>query len=272
MERRDERHELSAPLDITGAGFPLVLVPGGLTGWLTFEPHAQHWARERQVIRAQLLSVDLGLRGQPLPADYSVALEATALQRALDRHGINQFDLLGWSLGGAVALNLALTHPDRVRTLTLAEPDAFWLLRQQGRYGEDAEELRLVVAKCTGADITEQQLADFMHGVGIVPPGVDPRTLERWPLWLEYRQSLRIGDIPYHHQEDIAALRSFDRPVLLFKGEGSPPHMVDTVDALAAELPDARVEELAGGHVMLVVAMERFIELVSGFLREASAR
>lgn len=49
---------------VTGAGFPLVLMPGGLTGWETFEPHAARWSQERKVIRAQLLNVDFGLRGE----------------------------------------------------------------------------------------------------------------------------------------------------------------------------------------------------------------
>lgn len=269
MRAADGGRQLSMKLDVTGQGFPLVLVPGGLTGWLTFEPHAEHWSRERRVIRAQLLNVDLGLRGEPLPPEYSIELEAKALVRALDDLGVDEFDLFGWSHGGAVALNLALARPARVRTLTLAEPDAFWLLHRVGRYGEDAEELRRVMAACAGDDITGEQLATFMRDAGVVPTDVDPRSVERWPVWFEHRLSLRIGDTAFHHQEDIELLRSFQRPVLLFKGEGSPPHMTDTVDSIAAELPNARVVELPGAHVMLVESIDRFLAIVSQFLREA---
>jgi len=40
---------------VTGEGSPIVLVPGGLTGWLSWEPHAERLARTRRVARVQLL-------------------------------------------------------------------------------------------------------------------------------------------------------------------------------------------------------------------------
>lgn len=260
------------PTVSSGAGFPLVLSPGGLTGWETFAPHAERWSRDRRVIRAQLLNVDFGLRGESLPADYSTELEARALSNALDELQVEHFDLLGWSHGGGVAINLALADPERVRTLTLAEPDAFWLLRSKGLFGPDAQELADAMAGYTRSEVSEDDLAAFLRGVGVVPRSVDPRTLERWPTWVKHRGALSMGDIPFHHSEDRERLRAFDRPVLLVKGTGSPPHMVDTVDALAAEFPRSRVMELAGGHAMLVVSMDAFIELVSEFLREEEGR
>lgn len=256
---------------VSSGGFPLVLSPGGLTGWETFVPHAERWSRDRRVIRAQPLNVEFGLRGEPLPADYSTELEARALLNALDEMEVERFDLLGWSHGGGVAINLAVAHPGRVRSLTLAEPDAFWLLRSKGLFGPDAQELADTMAVYTRSEVSEDDLASFLHAVGVVPQGVDPRSLERWPTWVKHRGSLSMGDIPFHHREELEDVRAFDRPVLLVKGTGSPPHMVDTVDALAAEFPRARVVELAGGHAMLVVSFGAFVELVSVFLDEVGA-
>src|SRR5680860_1718475 len=65
MRTADGSRPLSMKLEVTGLGLPLVLVSGALAGWLTYEPHAEHWSRERRVIRAQLRNVDLGLRGDP---------------------------------------------------------------------------------------------------------------------------------------------------------------------------------------------------------------
>ena len=48
-----------------GAGDPLVLVPGGLTGWISWKGHAETLSVEYRVTRVQLLNVDLGLRGEP---------------------------------------------------------------------------------------------------------------------------------------------------------------------------------------------------------------
>ena len=71
--------------EISGAGQPLVLVPGGLTGWISWKPHAERLSSSYRVIRVQLLAVDLGLRGEPLPKDYSVETEIEALGETIDR-------------------------------------------------------------------------------------------------------------------------------------------------------------------------------------------
>lgn len=44
---------------------------------------------------------------------------------------------------------------------------------------------------------------------------------------------------------------------------------MDIVDGLGTEFPNARVVELPGGHAMLIVALERFLEIVDEFISEA---
>src|SRR5207248_11483235 len=56
---------------ISGSGSPVVLVPGGLTGWISWEPHAKILSTEHKVIRVQLLNVQFGLENRQLPSDYS---------------------------------------------------------------------------------------------------------------------------------------------------------------------------------------------------------
>lgn len=47
---------------------------------------------------------------------------ADDLARILDASGIERCDLVGVSMGGAIALNFSLTHPERVRSLVLLSP------------------------------------------------------------------------------------------------------------------------------------------------------
>jgi pimeloyl-ACP methyl ester carboxylesterase len=256
--------------DITGEGDPLVLVGGGLTGWLSWVPHAERLAAERRVIRAQLLSVETGLNGEPLPADYSVRMEAEALGAALDAEGIGTADIAGWSFGGFTSLTYALDHPDAVRSLTLIEPPAFWVLRTRGPLPDDVLAEQEVFRGFGPGPITEEQLEQFTHIAGIVPPGADPRDLPSWPVWLEHRQSLRISDAPYRLEDDIARVRDFDRPVLLFNGEGSPPYYHAIIDILAEEFPDARTEILPAGHAPHIVSMEPFMGMLREFLADAA--
>ena len=73
--------------EVTGNGRPLVLVPGGLTGWASWEPFAKTFSEKRTVIRIQLLGVQFGLENRALPEDYSVKTESGALSETLDSLG-----------------------------------------------------------------------------------------------------------------------------------------------------------------------------------------
>src|SRR5512142_2784780 len=109
-------------VDVMGEGRPLVLVPGGLTGWLSWKPHAERLSATRKVARVQLLNVQFGLEGRPLPPDYSVKTESRALAASVEDLGFPKpIDFVAWSFGAEISLDYALDHPDHVRTLTLIE-------------------------------------------------------------------------------------------------------------------------------------------------------
>jgi pimeloyl-ACP methyl ester carboxylesterase len=251
-------------VSVRGTGRPLVLVGGGLTGMASWEPHQALLAGQRKVVRAQLLSVQYGLDARPLPAGYSVAMEADALGRALDDLGfVEPIDLVAWSYGGEVSLDYALRHPARIRSLTLIEPPAMWALEATGRMDADArrgsDELRAFYATVRGPEVTPEQLATFARLVGLVPPGHAAQDLPAWPSWLKHRRSLLTGDSPWRAtgtREQLAALRA---PVLLVKGTGSAHFLHQIIDGLAGALPNARVIELPGGHAPQLVARDRFL-------------
>ena len=84
-----ERTMMKMQLHVTGNGRPLVIVGGGLTGILSFVPHAERLASTRQLARAQPLAVQLGLDQAPLPDHYSIDMESRALEAAIDALGWN---------------------------------------------------------------------------------------------------------------------------------------------------------------------------------------
>jgi pimeloyl-ACP methyl ester carboxylesterase len=252
-----------------GAGTPLVLVGGGLTGWKSWEPHQARLAGTRRVARAQPLAVQLGLEDRPLPADYSVKQESAALGRGLDAAGLDgRIDLVAWSYGAAIALDFALDHPERIATLALIEPPAMWVLDATDVLDEQArrerDEMRALYAQMRG-DVTEQQLASFVTQAGLSPPGVAPRALPAWASWVEHRRSLRTGDAVWLHSDRAARLRAFPRPVLLVRGHGSAHVLHRIVDGLAATLPHHSTLELPGGHAPQLVAMDDFLARLAAF-------
>ena len=62
-----------------------------------------------------------------------------------------------------VTLDYALNYADRVRSLTLIEPPAFWVL--EGKLDLDAKKTVQMLRTLRG-DISEDMLEEFMQGVG----------------------------------------------------------------------------------------------------------
>lgn len=100
-----------------GEGEPLLCVHGltmDTLGWALQVPSFSE--RHRTVI---FDNRDAG-QSSPGQAGYSVADMATDALAVADAAGFDSFHLLGVSMGGAIAQELALAAPERVRTLTLA--------------------------------------------------------------------------------------------------------------------------------------------------------
>lgn len=250
---------------VTGKGPPLVLVPGGLTGWLSWEPHAERLAANRKVVRVQLLNVQYGLENRPLPPGYSVKMEAQALAATLDELGLREpVDIAAWSYGGLVTLDYALDNPARIRSLTLIEPPALWVLRASGGLDAEAEQTAAILRTLRG-DISEDQLEQFLWAAGLCPPGQSPRKLPQWSLWAQHRQSLRNSPAVLDHRDDLKRLLAFQRPVLLVKGTGSARFLHQITDVLAVQLPNATTVEMPGGHAPQVISMDRFLEEMKAF-------
>jgi pimeloyl-ACP methyl ester carboxylesterase len=98
-----------------GTERPLVLLHGGLqTIELSFGAVLGELAAGRRVIATEL-------QGHGRTADIERDLEpgplAGDVAALLDHLGVGQADVLGFSLGGTVAVQLALDHPDRVGRL-----------------------------------------------------------------------------------------------------------------------------------------------------------
>jgi pimeloyl-ACP methyl ester carboxylesterase len=234
-------------------------------------PHAEVLAESRKVIRLQLLNVELGLAGAPLPPEYSVDHEVAALGNTLDELAIEQADFAAWSYGGLVTLVYAIHNPHRVHSLTLIEPPAVWVLRSRGPLPKIVLEQQDFFQTLDTENISEEQLASFLYYVKLIPEEVDPRTLAQWPVWLAHRQSLRMRDTPHRHVDSIELVSAFKKPVLLVKGEGQSHNLHhDIIDVLVEELPNAQVVAFPGGHAPHIVSMEPFLERFTRFLSERS--
>lgn len=208
--------------EIHGSGEPLLLLHGGLGSIDMFRPLLlPALAADRQVI-----AVDLHGHGRTTlgdrPINYSDMGNDLAL--VLRELGYPQVDVLGYSMGGGVALRLAVQHPALVRRLALVSA----VYAQDGFYPE-----MLPMQAAVGAAMAEamKETPMYQSYMAVAPRPEDfPRLLDRMGEWMRR---------PYDWSEDVKKLTM---PVMLVWGDSDmmrPEHMVRFYQLLGGGLRDA---------------------------------
>ena len=102
--------------EIHGTGEPLVLLHGGVVGIATFGPNLGALSEKRKVI-----AVELQGHGRTADIDRPLSFEAMAddIAALMKYLAIEKTDVMGYSLGGGVALQIAIRHPELVRKLVV---------------------------------------------------------------------------------------------------------------------------------------------------------
>jgi non-heme chloroperoxidase len=119
----------------SGTGVPVVLIHGGLGDYREWsaqiEPFSQHY---RVLDYSRRYNYPNKNAERP---DHSAIVEAADLVALLDALKLERVHLVGYSYGGLKALFFATQHPERLRSLTLAEPAIMkWLPQIPGGQAE----------------------------------------------------------------------------------------------------------------------------------------
>lgn len=128
-----EARGLRTYYELRGSGSPLLLLHGGAGNGKQFEHQVEAFERVHR-----LIVPDCCCQGRTTCRDDSLTYHAMAedMIALLDHLGVKQVDVMGWSDGGDIGLDLAMHHPDRIRRLVtfganldptgLNEPDQRW--------------------------------------------------------------------------------------------------------------------------------------------------
>lgn len=102
--------------EIHGTGAPLILLHGGVIGIEMFGPILPALSEQRKVI-----AVELQGHGRTADIDRPLSFEAMAddVAALMKQLGLERADVMGYSLGGGVALQIANRHPGSVRKLVV---------------------------------------------------------------------------------------------------------------------------------------------------------
>src|SRR5215468_1211549 len=129
--------------EVHGTGRPLVLLHGGLGSGEMFGPNLATFADHHQVVLP-----DLQGHGRTADIDrpLDIRLMADEIAALIDHLGLDRPDVVGYSLGGGVALQTAVKYPAKVGRLVAASAnirrDAIYpeMLAQQGQVNAAAAE------------------------------------------------------------------------------------------------------------------------------------
>jgi pimeloyl-ACP methyl ester carboxylesterase len=206
---------------VYGAGEPLLLLHGGMFHTEMFGPNLTKLAQSRQVI-----GVDLQGHGRTPLGDREISLVDIGNDMAgvLKKLGYDKVDVLGYSMGGGVAFQLAAQHPEMVRRLVLVSTPC----AQDGFYPE-----MLPLQAAMSAAMAEQmkETPIYKSYVAIAPhPEEFPKLLDAMGAYM--RKS-------YDWSADVKKLTM---PVMLIYGDSDmfrPEHEVKFYQLLGGGLKDA---------------------------------
>jgi pimeloyl-ACP methyl ester carboxylesterase len=206
---------------VYGKGEPLLLLHGGLGQIEMFGPNLATLAKDREVIGVDLHGhgrTDLGTR------DISLSDMGSDIATLVKKLGYQKVDVLGYSLGGGVAFQVAARHPELVRRLVLVST----IYGTDGFYPE-----MLPQQAAVGAAMAEQmkQTPMYKSYAAIAPHPEDfPKLLDQMGAYM--RKS-------YDWSADVKKLTM---PTMLIYGDSDmirPEHIVKFYQLLGGGLKDA---------------------------------
>ena len=252
-----------------GEGSPIVLVPGALTGWHSWAPHQKRLSATRRAIRVQPIHNELGSAGRPGDLSYTWETERESLRLTVDALELDTADFAGWSGGGRAMIEFTLQYPDRVRSLTLVEPAAYWVLEELGQRDEQVERLDGFIRSIAGRDVSDDELGQFLELAAFIRPGEDARQHPNWERWAPHKQALSWQQMVDRSERSLEDLGRIACPVLLVKGTVTANWLKRVVDVLAERIPGATVLELEGDHASHIQSIDAFLEALETHLAGA---
>lgn len=239
-----------------GAGAPLVLLHGGVGASEMFGPNLAALARGRRV-----LAVHLQGHGRSPDSERPLRYESMAddIAALAAQQGLAQIDLLGYSLGGGVALQTAVRHPRLVRRLALVST----AMRHSGWFPE-----------------VRQAFAGMTAGAALVAANLRQSPLAQLHPLVDWERLLgKLGALlaqDYDWSDGVAALETPTMLVFADADSITPEHMVEFYRLLGggqrdagldgALRPAARLAVVPGATHYNILSTSLVAELVAPFL------
>jgi pimeloyl-ACP methyl ester carboxylesterase len=247
--------------DEAGSGPPLLLVHAGITD-------RRMWDDAMPALSARFRTIRFDLQGYgetPLPdGPFAYGADARELLGAL---GIARAHVVGISMGGGVALDLAIAHPERVDRLVLIAPGLpGWKWGDAMNAFDEAE-----TAAVERGDLDEASWLnvrfwlDGSRPENVVDPALRRRVFEMQHRAFEMDNDAAEGSwlVPNRGER----LGEVTAPTLIVVGELDQPDFAAMARQMAERMPDARLQMMPGvAHLPPMEDPAAFSRLVLEFL------
>lgn len=210
--------------------------------------------------------------------DYTFDALTDLTDGLLDALGVDSYALYVQDYGAPIGWRLALRHPAKVTAIISQNGnaydagfvDSFWKTvwayhAEQNDSTEQDMRFALTLEATQWQYLTgvpDETLVDpgaWAHDYALISrPGND---LVQLALFLDYRSN------PPLYPEIQAYFRESQVPLLAVWGEGDEIFGPDGATAFRADLPDAEIHLVEGGHFLLESALDETTNIIQGFLR-----
>jgi 2-hydroxymuconate-semialdehyde hydrolase len=247
-----------------GAGDPVVLLHGsgpGVSGRANWQHTIPGLSREFRVLAPD--TVGYGATSRPTDVHYSLRTWSDHILGFLDALGLDRVALVGNSLGGRMALDLAGRYPDRISKMVLMGSPGVGMTMTEG--------LQALRAYEPSRENMRALLLDYF--------AVDPSIITEELVQTRYEASVETFDAyramffdPRHAGNELSIteeeVRSIRTPTLLVHGREDKVVRPEVAWTMVRLLPDADLHLFARcGHWTQIERAAEFVELVRAFLR-----
>jgi pimeloyl-ACP methyl ester carboxylesterase len=234
-----------------GEGPPLVIVHGVASKGADHADLFPELMRSRRIYAIDLLGY--GKSDKPRDAAYSIRMHADVIEGFLDAMQIKKADVMGVSMGGWIALDLAARRPDRVGKLVLVSSAGLGYettLNESSFAPENVEQLRDIIAMQTNTQVPDFVLRDLLR-------------LSKERGWMIKRTMKgAAGELL------DGKLASVTMPALLVWGTADRIVPLPVGERLQRELPNSKMVKVDGcGHLAVIECRDRVLPPIVEFLR-----
>jgi 3-oxoadipate enol-lactonase len=221
-------NDISVYYELSGTGEPLVLIAGLGAAHSLFKlliPSLSH--------QFKILAFDnRGVGGTDKPdMPYSIEMMANDTATLMERLGIANAHILGVSMGGRIAMELALQHPDKVKSLILVS---------------------------TSASRNIRKLSLLIKLIKRVRANINP-SYQSYDAFLRQLKASRGYDCSNR-------LHKIQAPTLILHGEQDKSALYQRAEEMHVGIKGSKLIPFKGGHMFFIWENKQFADAVAAFL------